>query len=280
MVSALNISDSKLIKYAQRLLSGEGLFQSVAAVALRWKKIPLPVETLMAASEGEPVALATWRSALFPLLFRRRRVDPGIPNCGTVSHDGRHLVVEEPWIRNAGRQSFPEGLRELTAAARIVHAAHSGGALHLDIKPCHLCTSSARQVFVLDWEAAMPIRVGQRSSAVGFVGTPRYMAPEQAAGCIDQLTPRTDVFGLGLVLYELLHGRPARLPQASFVEALRAAACEEVRCSRAVAVVERSLTELCESSTSFAPESRPHSAMEFANRLTHCFRQAGGASDA
>ncbi len=255
------------MQYASRLISGEALFGPVVRGELRRKKIPMPLETLLGARDREPVALETWRSVVFPLCFRRRELDPGIPVCGQILHEADSLVVEEPFIDVTDAETFEERLTELACAARIVHTAHTAGVLHLDLKPDHVRTSRTGRVYVLDWEAAMPFDEQRRSQSFGFAGTPRYMAPEQASGFIDGLTPATDVFGLGMILYEILHGEPARRPRASFAAALRAATGEVIRCCQVVAARAGSLAALCDRSTNLAADLRPGSALEFADLL-------------
>jgi serine/threonine-protein kinase len=119
-------------------------------------------------------------------------------------------------------------LRELlTAFVGVCHAvafAHSRGVLHRDLKPQNVVLGDYGEVIVLDWGLArllhqapgegdaVPVQVSAESEAGATVqgqvlGTPAYMAPEQAEGQLDQLGPATDVYGLGAVLYEILAGR-------------------------------------------------------------------------
>jgi len=94
-----------------------------------------------------------------------------------------------------------------------VSFAHSRGVVHRDLHPRNVMVGSHGQVYVMDWGLAVrlvqrPARVSPaRGSAVGS-GTPAYMAPEQAWGQDDQIDERTDVFGIGGLLYEVLTLRP------------------------------------------------------------------------
>jgi WD40 repeat protein/tRNA A-37 threonylcarbamoyl transferase component Bud32 len=105
--------------------------------------------------------------------------------------------------------------------------AHSKGVIHRDLKPSNVMVGAFGETVVLDWglakvagsedprgaEIAQQVQLmqGARASetlAGWAVGTPSYMSPEQADGLIDQIDERSDVWGLGAVLYELLTGRP------------------------------------------------------------------------
>jgi serine/threonine-protein kinase len=122
----------------------------------------------------------------------------------------------------------PLELRELlTALIGVCHAvayAHSRGVLHRDLKPQNVVLGDYGEVMVLDWGLAkvagegegetVPVAIeadgvaaGEQTLAGQVLGTPAYMSPEQAEGRLDLLDARTDVYGLGAVLYEVLTGQ-------------------------------------------------------------------------
>ena len=99
---------------------------------------------------------------------------------------------------------------ELVAkVARTVHYAHEHGILHRDIKPGNILLDKNGEPHLTDFGLA-PSLDAQSSvtRTIDVLGTPSYMAPEQAAGETTKLSKATDVYGLGAVLYQLLTGQP------------------------------------------------------------------------
>src|SRR5438876_723520 len=98
----------------------------------------------------------------------------------------------------------------MAKVARTVHYAHEHGILHRDIKPGNILLDANGEPHLTDFGLARLVESESTiTRTMEVLGTPSYMAPEQAVGNNTQLTSATDVYGLGAVLYELLTGHPA-----------------------------------------------------------------------
>ncbi len=115
--------------------------------------------------------------------------------------------IEGDTLRRAGaRLPLERRVRWVRDAARAVAHAHSQGIIHRDLKPENIMVTGDR-VFVMDFGLARRVEAGASLTGSGAViGTPAYMPPEQARG--ERTDRRSDVYGLGAVLYEVLSGRP------------------------------------------------------------------------
>ncbi|MEL6107700.1 MAG: serine/threonine-protein kinase, partial [Planctomycetota bacterium] len=117
------------------------------------------------------------------------------------SHLGRWFKRERPNIQKLSKL--------LADVADALHYAHQHGIVHRDIKPGNILVDEEDHPYVADFGLAL--RDADIKSSTAYVGTPAYMSPEQARGEGHRVDGRSDVFALGIVLYELLTGkRPFR----------------------------------------------------------------------
>ncbi|MBX7098093.1 MAG: serine/threonine protein kinase [Myxococcaceae bacterium] len=221
---------------------------------------------------------------------------------GNLEHAGVPAVYERgvradgaPYyvMRRVQGKTLDQALKETTTlkerlalavvvlkAAQTMGFAHSQGVVHRDLKPQNILIGQHGEVFVVDWGLAKARGAAARMSAEhssvrgamnetvqgSVVGTPSYMAPEQARGQTDALDERTDVFALGAVLYHLLMGRPPFLGHDVEGTVKLAAANQAPRIDQRVPPP---LRALCERAMATDPGARFRNAEEFANALEH-----------
>jgi tRNA A-37 threonylcarbamoyl transferase component Bud32 len=152
--------------------------------------------------------------------FRREaRAAAGLahPNVLTVHDVGEEQgllflvleLVDGAPFRLRSDRPLEERVAILEKAARGVGAAHRNGIVHRDLKPANILVTPRGEPKVGDFGLAHLMEGSAELTKTGTtLGTPRYMAPEQVEGRSGEISPRTDVYALGVMLYEILAGRP------------------------------------------------------------------------
>jgi WD40 repeat protein/tRNA A-37 threonylcarbamoyl transferase component Bud32 len=187
----------------------------VAVKMIRADRLASPADVLRFRSEAEVVA-GLDHPNIVPIYEVGER--QGQPFFSMKLIEGGSLAQRLPRLA----RDLPAAARILVAVARAVHQAHQHGVLHRDLKPANILLDAQGQPHVTDFGLAKRLapRVEASLTQQGMiVGTPSYMAPEQATNR-SGVTTAADVYSLGAILYELLTGRPPFRAE-SLLETLR-----------------------------------------------------------
>ncbi len=186
-------------------------------------------------------------------------------------HQGQHYfsmkLVEGGCLNQHGgrfRSDARQAVRLITTVARAVHHAHQRGVLHRDLKPGNVLLDSNGDPHVTDFGLAKHLGKSDSDTQSGAIlGTPSYMAPEQAAARKD-LSTAVDVYAIGAILYELLTGRPpfqAENPLETVIQVLE----REPDCPRRLnPAIDQDLKTICLKCLEKEPARRYPSAEELA----------------
>ena len=115
--------------------------------------------------------------------------------------DGRDL---RSVLREKGKLPPEEAAKIVLQICRALEAAHAEGVIHRDLKPQNIMLDASGRAYVMDFGIARSAYLPGMTQTGALVGTPEYMSPEQAKG--EKLDERSDLFSLGVILYELLIG--------------------------------------------------------------------------
>ena len=230
------------------------------------------------------ISLAEWASEAHLKRFRREAeaaaslADPGIVPIYEVGERDGSCYFSMQFIDGGQLDQVvkraPMSIRqaaEFTAkVARTVNYAHEHGILHRDIKPGNILLDQAGEPHLTDFGLARLVETESTiTRTLDVLGTPSYMAPEQATGKNAELTSATDVYGLGAVLYQLLTHHPP-FAGGSIYETIKLLLDTEPRPPRSLNPrIDRELSTICLKCLEKDPKRRYASALGLAEDLEH-----------
>ncbi|MBY0230979.1 MAG: protein kinase, partial [Gemmataceae bacterium] len=199
---------------------------------------------------------------------------PGIVQVhASGEHEGRPWLCLEfcPGGSLAPRLRAPMQPREaallVEKLARAVHHAHQAGIVHRDLKPGNVLFGEDGQPRVGDFGLARRLEDTLHTGTGSILGTPAYMAPEQARGDVRSISPATDVWALGIILYECLAGRPPFRSADAFDTVLQVIRGEPVPPSRLQARLPADIETIVLKCLEKEPTRRYASAADLADDL-------------
>src|SRR5213076_2466602 len=162
----------------------------------------------------------------------------------------------------------------IAKVARTVHYAHEHGILHRDIKPGNILLDQKGEPHLTDFGLARLVETESSvTQTLDVIGTPSYMAPEQAVGNNAAVSSATDVYGLGAVLYQLLTGHPPFAGGTTY-ETIKLLEDTEPRPPRLLnPKVDRDISTICLKCLEKNPKRRYASALALGEDLEHLLKR-------
>jgi TolB-like protein/Tfp pilus assembly protein PilF len=206
---------------------------------------------------------------------------PGIVPIHEVGERGGSCYFSMQFIEGgqldevARREPMPirRGAELIAKVARTVHYAHEHGILHRDIKPGNILLDAKGEPHLTDFGLARLLETESTvTRTLEVLGTPSYMAPEQAVGNNAAVSKATDVYGLGAVLYQLLTGQPPFAGGTTY-ETIKLVLDTEPRQPRLLnPKIDRDLSTICLKCLEKDPKRRYSSALALAEDLERWLR--------
>jgi serine/threonine protein kinase len=195
-------------------------------------------------------------------------------------HDGRPFLVMElvggPNLQQYAKDRRPgprQAARIVAELARAVAYIHSRGIVHQDIKPSNVVIDEQRRPRLIDFGLARMRDAWRDDASESIGGTISYMSPEQALGLVEKIGPRTDVFGLGGLLYFLLTGRPLYQSTSRFGALKQASEADQISPRAFNPTVPSSLERICRKAIARDPAKRHGAAGELERDLRRFLRR-------
>src|SRR5215470_9569795 len=176
--------------------------------------------------------------------------------------DGRDL---RSVLREKGKLPPEEAAKIVLQICRALEAAHGEGVIHRDLKPQNIMLDASGRAYVMDFGIARSAYLPGMTQTGALVGTPEYMSPEQAKG--EKLDERSDLFSLGVILYELLVGKSPYYSETPLATLWRRIQEKAKPLIEVDPTIPQPLSDIVAKALEIEPENRFANAGEFAQQL-------------
>lgn len=176
-----------------------------------------------------------------------------------------------------GRSSLSETFNIIRQICNALDAAHGAGVVHRDLKPANIIVleGSPVRIKLVDFGVAKLMTTGEGHTRNGQVlGTPSHMAPEQAMGNIQLITPQTDLYSLGVIAFEMLTGAPPFEHESEFMLMIMHVRDPVPSIRERVGNIPENIAHLIEGCLAKSPNDRPRSARYLGEQLQSALEEA------
>ncbi|MGE0325350.1 MAG: protein kinase [Polyangiaceae bacterium] len=168
---------------------------------------------------------------------------------------------------------WKEAAQILVLLAKAVHAAHENGIVHRDLKPANVLLEKDGNPKITDFGIARRLDADRQTKTGNILGTPSYMAPEQALGKNDEIGPAADIYSLGAMLYDMLTGRPPFEAATTLDTLMQAVTRDPIPPRMLQPSIPLDMDVICLKCLEKKPERRYQSALDLAEDLERLLRR-------
>jgi hypothetical protein len=217
----------------------------------------------LARFQREAAALASLQDPHFVQIYEVGE-DGGVPYFSFEFVDGGTLADKIKGLPQPALQAA----ELVETLARALQAAHERGIIHRDLKPANVLLTKTGVPKITDFGLVKRLdAAAQQTQSGAIIGTPSYMAPEQASGKNREIGPAADVYALGAILYEMLTARPPFLAETPLDTMLQVMSGDPVPPCRLLPKIPRDLETICLKALAKEPSRRYTSALALAQDL-------------